>query len=389
MKVVIDEKKIDEILDIGIEDIFIKENLKKKLLSGKILRVKFGIDPTGPKIHLGRAIPLRKLRQFQDLGHKVILIVGDFTATIGDPSDKLEKRPMLTEKEIKQNMKYYTKQLGMIIDLKKAEIKYNSKWLKKLNFKEIAELSESFSLQQMSARRNFKDRIEKNEEISLREFLYPLMQGYDSVATKSDVEIGGFDQLFNLKAGRIIQKHYNMPEQDILTVKMLEGVDGRKMSTSWDNIITIVDEPKDMFGKIMSIKDELISKYFLLCTDIKETEIPKSENPRDVKMKLAYEIVKIYHGEKEAKKAEENFVKTFQKKEIPEEMIEIKINKNETLVDVLIKEKIVSSKGDFRRLIEEGAITDLDTNEKLNNINIITKHGMHLKIGKRRFVKII
>ena len=389
MKVVIDEKKIDEILDIGIEDIFIKENLKKKLLSGKILRVKFGIDPTGPKIHLGRAIPLRKLRQFQDLGHKVILIVGDFTATIGDPSDKLEKRPMLTEKEIKQNMKYYTKQLGMIIDLKKAEIKYNSKWLKKLNFKEIAELSESFSLQQMSARRNFKDRIEKNEEISLREFLYPLMQGYDSVATKSDVEIGGFDQLFNLKAGRIIQKHYNMPEQDILTVKMLEGVDGRKMSTSWDNIITIVDEPKDMFGKIMSIKDELISKYFLLCTDIKETEIPKSENPRDVKMKLAYEIVKIYHGEKEAKKAEENFVKTFQKKEIPEEMIEIKINKNETLVDVLIKEKIVSSKGDFRRLIEEGAITDLDINEKLNNINIITKPGMHLKIGKRRFVKII
>ena len=389
MKVVIDEEKIDEILDIGIEDIFIKENLKKKLLSGKILRVKFGIDPTGPKIHLGRAIPLRKLRQFQDLGHKVILIVGDFTATIGDPSDKLEKRPMLTEKEIKQNMKYYTKQLGMIIDLKKAEIKYNSKWLKKLNFKEIAELSESFSLQQMSARRNFKDRIEKNEEISLREFLYPLMQGYDSVATKSDVEIGGFDQLFNLKAGRIIQKHYNMPEQDILTVKMLEGVDGRKMSTSWDNIITIVDEPKDMFGKIMSIKDELISKYFLLCTDIKETEIPKSENPRDVKMKLAYEIVKIYHGEKEAKKAEENFVKTFQKKEIPEEMIEIKINKNETLVDVLIKEKIVSSKGDFRRLIEEGAITDLDINEKLNNINIITKPGMHLKIGKRRFVKII
>ena len=389
MKVVIDEKKIDEILDIGIEDIFIKENLKKKLLSGKILRVKFGIDPTGPKIHLGRAIPLRKLRQFQDLGHKVILIVGDFTATIGDPSDKLEKRPMLTEKEIKQNMKYYTKQLGMIIDLKKAEIKYNSKWLKKLNFKEIAELSESFSLQQMSARRNFKDRIEKNEEISLREFLYPLMQGYDSVATKSDVEIGGFDQLFNLKAGRIIQKHYNMPEQDILTVKMLEGVDGRKMSTSWDNIITIVDEPKDMFGKIMSIKDELISKYFLLCTDIKETEIPKSENPRDVKMKLAYEIVKIYHGEKEAKKAEENFVKTFQKKEIPEEMIEIKINKNETLVDVLIKEKIVSSKGDFRRLIEEGAITDLDINEKLNNINIITKPCMHLKIGKRRFLKII
>jgi tyrosyl-tRNA synthetase len=223
MKVITDEKRIDDILNIGTKDIFVKEHLKNRLMSGKVLRVKFGIDPTGPKIHLGRAIPLRKLRQFQDLGHKVVLIVGDFTATIGDPSDKLEKRPMLTEADIKKNMKDYKNQLGKIIDLRKAEFVYNSKWLKKLGFREISKLAESFTVQQMSGRRNFKDRLDKEEEVSLREFLYPLMQGYDSVAVKSDIEIGGFDQLFNLKAGRIIQKHYDMPEQDVLTIEMLES----------------------------------------------------------------------------------------------------------------------------------------------------------------------
>jgi len=389
MKVITDEKKIDEVLTRGVEDIFIKEDLKKKLLSGKVFRVKFGIDPTGPKIHLGRAVPLRKLRQFQDLGHKVVLIVGDFTATIGDPSDKLEKRPMLTEKQIKENMKYYAKQLGLIIDLKKTEFKYNSTWLKKLNFKEIANLAESFTVQQMSNRRNFKDRIEKSEEISLREFLYPLMQGYDSVAIKSDIEIGGFDQLFNLKAGRVVQKHYHMPEQDILTVSMLEGTDGRKMSTSWGNVVNVTDEPNDMFGKIMAIRDELIPKYFLLCTDIKEHEIPKSENPRDSKMKLALEIVKIYHGEKKAKEAEDNFVNTFQKKEIPEEMEEITGGNGELLSEILVKNKILVSKGEWRRLVLGGAIHDLNKNENITDQNIKIIENLKLKIGKKRFIKIV
>jgi tyrosyl-tRNA synthetase len=381
MQVITDEKKIDELLNIGTEDIFIKEELKKKLLSGKVLRVKFGIDPTGPKIHLGRAIPLRKLRQFQDLGHKVVLIVGDFTATIGDPSDKLEKRPMLTARDIKNNMKDYKNQLGKIIDLKKAEFVYNSQWLEKLNVREISELAESFSVQQMSNRRNFKDRIEKGEEISLREFLYPLMQGYDSVVVKADVEIGGFDQLFNLKAGRIIQKHYGMPEQDVLTVQMLEGTDGRKMSTSWGNVVTIVDEPNNMFGKIMSIKDELISKYFLLCTDIKE-EINKNENPKDSKIRLAYEIVKIYHGEKSAQKAEENFVHTFSKGGIPEEMMDMRGN---TLMDSAVSSGVVSSRSDFRRLVEEKAITDLDSGDTVLDPNIIPNSGARFKIGKHRF----
>lgn len=387
MKVITDEKRIDEILDIGTKDIFVKEHLKKQLMSGKVLRVKFGIDPTGPKIHLGRAIPLRKLRQFQDLGHKVVLIVGDFTATIGDPSDKLEKRPMLTETDIKKNMKDYKNQLGKIIDLRKAEFVYNSKWLKKLGFREISKLAESFTVQQMSGRRNFKDRLDKEEEVSLREFLYPLMQGYDSVAVKSDIEIGGFDQLFNLKAGRIIQKHYDMPEQDVLTIEMLEGTDGRKMSTSWGNVITIVDEPNDMFGKIMSIKDELIEKYFKLCTDMKD--IPKNENPRDNKIILGYEIVKTYHGEKKAKEAQENFINTFQKKEIPDEIEEIKVGEGEMLVEILVSKNILDSKSEWRRLVEQNAIHDLENDTRITDVNFKVEKNITLKIGKKKFIKII
>jgi len=388
MKVVTDEKKIDEVLTRGREDIFIQEHLKQALLSGKQLRVKFGIDPTGPLIHLGRAVPLRKLRQFQDLGHKIILLVGDFTAKIGDPSDKLEKRPMLTGADIKKNMKNYKAQLGKIIDLKKAEFVYNSKWLGKLGFEEISELAESFSIQQISNRRNFKDRIEKGEEVSLREFFYPLMQGYDSVALKADVEIGGFDQLFNLKAGRIIQKHYKMPEQDILTVQMLEGTDGRKMSTSWGNVVNIVDEPNDMFGKIMAVRDELISKYFRLCTDVPDSEIPKSENPRDVKVRLAHEIVKIYHGEKKAQEAEDNFINTFQKKEIPDKMQEIKCEKGELLSEVLVKNKILPSKSEWRRLVKGKAIHDLNKKENISDPDFKISGELILKIGKKTFIKI-
>lgn len=389
MEVITDEKKIDEILTRGTEDIFIQEHLKQALLSGKQLRVKFGIDPTGPSIHLGRAVPLRKLRQFQDLGHKVIMLVGDFTAKIGDPSDKLEKRPMLTSADIKKNMKDYKTQLGKIIDLKNAEFVYNSKWLSKLGFEEISELAESFSVQQISNRRNFKDRIEKGEEISLREFFYPLMQGYDSVAVKADVEIGGFDQLFNLKAGRIIQKHYKMPEQDVLTLQMLEGTDGRKMSTSWGNVVNITDEPNDMFGKIMAVRDELIPKYFKLCTDISDSEIPKSENPRDVKVRLAHEIVKIYHGEKKAQEAQENFVKTFSKKEIPDEMEEINGKAGELLSEVLVKNKILASKGEWRRLVLGNGVHDLEKNTTITDQNIKITEDLKLKIGKKRFIKIV
>jgi tyrosyl-tRNA synthetase len=388
-------QKITELLSRGVEDVFVKESLEKRLKSGKQLRIKLGIDPTGPKIHLGRAIPLKKLRAFQDLGHKAVLIVGDFTAQIGDPSDKLEKRPMLTQKVIKENLKHYLIQIGKIVDVKSAEIRYNSEWLSKLGFQEISELAESFSIQQMSSRRNFKDRFDRGEEVSLREFMYPLMQGYDSVAVNADVELGGFDQLFNLKAGRIIQKHYKKEEQDVLTIQMLEGTDGRKMSTSWGNIITIVDEPGDMFGKIMSIKDELISKYFLLCTDLSEKDIEKIEadmksgmNPREAKVRLAKEIVSLYHGQDAADNALRNFENTFKQGGVPEDAPTVVVPSGTLLVDTLLEKKLIESKSEWRRLVGEGAVTVVGSEEKIADPSYTLTTHADIKVGKRRFIRI-
>lgn len=389
------EEKINEILTRGIEDVFVLESLKKKLLSDKPQIVKLGVDPTGPNIHLGRAIPLRKLRDFQKLGHKIVFLIGDFTAQIGDPSDKLDKRPMLSKEKVLENLKNYKKNVGKILDLKKTQFVYNSKWLAKLNFREIAELAESFTVQQMLARRNFKDRYEKGEEISLREFLYPLLQGYDSVQIKADIEIGGFDQLFNLKAGRVIQKYYGQPEQDVLTYQMLEGTDGRKMSTSWGNVINITDEPNDIYGKIMSLRDDLIIKYFTLCTDLEMAEVKaishnlkQGENPRDAKMRLAWEIVALYHGKKEADKAQEYFVSVFQKKENPDEAQKIQAQIGDKLIDILLFEKVVSSKTDFRRLVEAGSIK-INGEKKISDPFFVIKESCLIKVGKHRFVSIL
>lgn len=391
-----DNSIINELLERGVEEIFIKEDLEKKLLSGKKLRVKLGIDPTSPFIHLGRAVVLRKLKAFQDLGHKVVLIIGDYTARIGDPSDKLEKRPMLTEKEIKNNLKNYLKQIGLILNMKKVEVRYNSSWFKKMSFLQISELLECFTVQQMSRRRNFKERLENNSDIFLIEFLYPALQGYDSVKVNADVEIGGFDQLFNLKAGRTVQKRYGQREQDVMTVSMLDGTDGRKMSSSWGNIIGITDKPDDMFGKVMSIKDDLITKYFLLCTDVPMDKIEVytrdiitgQVNPRDLKMILGKELVAMYHNKKEAEKAEANFIATFQNKEIPKDLKETKIKKDTLLVDAFMNMKLISSKSDFRRLVDEHAIENLDTKERIKDYSTLAQSGVY-RIGKKRFCKIV
>lgn len=393
-KVIIDEKKIDEILNRGVEDIIVLEELRAKLLSGKSLRIKLGIDPTGPKIHLGRAIPLRKLREFQKLGHQVVLIVGDFTAQVGDASDKSEKRPMLTRADIDNNLKDYKSQISKILDLSKTEFVYNNDWLSKLSFEEVTKLAECFSVQQMLARRNFKDRYEAGTEISLREFLYPMMQGYDSVAVKSDVELGGFDQLFNLKAGRIMQEYFGQPKQSIVTCQMLEGTDGRKMSSSWKNIISIVDDPETMFGKVMALHDDLIIKYFILCTDLSLEEIQNIEldiknggNPKDSKMRLASEIVRLYHKEKDALFARDSWVKAFEQGGVPETIPEVITTKDKELGSVLVEAQIVTSKTDWRRLVEENAVTDTD-NGVINDPKMLCYNGV-FKIGKKRFVRII
>ncbi|MBI5079412.1 tyrosine--tRNA ligase [Candidatus Wolfebacteria bacterium] len=399
MKIDTDSKKIDDILTRGVEEIIEKESFVRKLKSGKQMRIKFGIDPTGPVIHLGNAVPFRKLREFQGLGHRIILIIGDFTARIGDPSDKESMRQPLTKIEIKKNMKTYKTQIGKILDLKKTEFAYNGKWLSKLNFQEIlGKLANQFTVAQILERENFMARYKTGKPIGLPEFLYPLMQGYDSMIVKADLEIGGTDQKFNMLAGRNIQRAYNQRPQDIMTLTLLSGTDGRKMSKSYGNIIGINDKPNDMYGKIMSIKDELIPQYFELCTllplmearEFRDGLKNKKINPRDAKAKLAYEIVKIYHGEKSAAAAEKEFVKVFKEKEMPAEMPEIKLPEKETnILELLVKTKLTSSKSEAKRLIEQGGVK---INGEIQNDwrkIVFAQKGMIIQSGKRKFVKII
>jgi len=386
---------VKELLSRGVEDVIEKKHLERTLQSGKPLRVKFGIDPTGKKIHIGRAVLLWKLRAFQDLGHHIILIVGDFTAQVGDPSDKLEKRPFLSQKQVEENLKNYLPQLGTILDLNKTEVRYNSEWLSKLDFQEISKLAELFTVQQMIERKNFKERWTQHKEISIREFLYPLMQGYDSYVVKADLEIGGTDQLFNLMAGRKIQERYGQEPQDIITCSMLSGLDGRKMSTSWGNVITITDDPNEQYGKLMSMRDEMIEEYFTLATDVPLAEIKKyvralkaGENPKAVKEKLASAIVERYHGPKAAEGAAEEFRKIFVQKDLPSKMPKLKLSgKNITLVDALLKAGI-KSKSEARRLIEQGGVSlnDAVLNDPSEELKFAV--GDVLRIGKRKFFQI-
>jgi len=398
MEINTDSKKIEELLGRGVEGIIEKESLVKKLKSGKKLRIKHGIDPTGPKIHIGRAIQFWKLRAFQDLGHQIVLIIGDFTAQIGDASDKQAMRKPLTPAEIKENMKDYAKQISKILDMKKVELRYNSEWLNKLTIKDLLSLSMNFTAQQMIQRRNFKERWDGGKPIGVHELTYPLFQGYDSFAIKADVEIGGSDQLFNMKVGREIQGMFKKPVQDIMTLKMLYGLDGRKMSTSWGNVINVIDPPKEMYGKIMSMRDELIGEYFELCTNtsLNEVEEIKKEltagglNPRDAKARLAKEIVSIYYNKKEAEDAEEEFNKVFREKELPSEIEKFKINRPEVpIIDLLVETGLVSSKSEAKRLILQKAVKINREIEKDWQKIIKTNKGTTIQVGKRRFLELI
>ena len=397
MKVITDSKKIKELLTRGVEEIIEEKSLLKKLRAGKPLRIKHGIDPTGPEIHIGRAVQFWKLRAFQELGHKIVLIIGDFTAQIGDASDKEAMRRPLSEKEVKENMRTYKSQIGKILDMEKVELRYNSEWLAQLKVKDILSLSMHFTAQQMIQRRNFKERWEKGKPIGLHELDYPLLQGYDSVVVKADVEIGGSDQLFNLKIGREIQKIFGQPPQDILTLKMLYGLDGRKMSTTWGNTITIPEKAEQMYGKIMSIKDELIPQYFELCTNVPLKEIEKFKkelrdqrvNPRDLKAKLAQEIVKLYWGEKRARTVAVEFSKVFQEKKLPSQIKKVEIEEKKIcLLDLLVKTKLATSKSEAKRLILQGGVKINGKREQNWQKIVKIKKGQILQVGKRKFVKV-
>jgi len=386
--------KIEELLTRGVEDVIDKEHLSKALRSKKKLRVKLGIDPTSPNIHIGRAVVLWKLRAFQELGHKVIFIVGDFTGIIGDTSDKEAERQMMSEAEIKKNIKTYFAQAYKILDKKNSETHYNSKWLKKLNFKQVGELANLFGMHEFEARENIAKRLKQGKRVSVRELLYPLMQGYDSVAVKADVELGGTDQKFNLLAGRKIQKAFGQEPQDIMTTSLMAGMDGRKMSSSWGNVINITDEPNNMFGKVMSVDDGLIKKYFVLATRTPFSEIDRImkelQNPRDQKLILAQSITSLYHGAKKAAQAKENFIKQFTNKELPDHIEEKKISPPRTykLSELLKLAGLAGSKGEARRLIEQKGVkvkgvvsTDVD-------IALDGKKEYLLQVGKRKFLKV-
>lgn len=390
-KIDTDPEKIARLLNRGVTEIIDREHLERQLVSGKQLRVKLGFDPTGGKIHIGRAIALRKLREFQELGHKVVFIVGDYTARIGDPSDKLDKRPKLTEGQIAEHVKGYKAQIGKIVDLRKAEFVFNSTWLKKLSFLDVLELARSFTMNQMIARRNFKERLEKGGDVGLEETLYPLMQGYDSVAVEADIEIGGFDQLFNLKAGRAVQQHYGMPQQDILMVEMLEGTDGRKMSTSWGNVINIVDGPFDMFGKVMAVTDELVAKYFKLCTNVTEEELNAlPAHPKERKLRLAEEIVTLYHSAAIACEAKAAWEAQFSRGETPLEMPEVAVDTHAmNILELLLKAQLATSKSEARRLVEQGGVRIAEVKKTDPAEVVAIDDKMILQVGPRKFVRIL
>ncbi|MEI7480364.1 MAG: tyrosine--tRNA ligase [bacterium] len=384
--------KVKDLLTRGVDEVIDRETLEKKLLSGKKLRIKFGIDPTSPNIHLGRSIPLLKLRDFQDLGHQIVFIIGDSTGIIGDTSDKDSERPMLTKGIVEKNLKNYKEQAGKIIDLSKAETHYNSEWLDKLNYGEIGRQAGVFSVNEFISRENISKRLEAGKRVSLRELLYPLMQGYDSVVVKSDVEIGGSDQRFNMLAGRDMQREYGQEPQGVLTFPLIEGLDGRKMSSSWGNTGNLCDIPNDMFGKIMSLKDEYIIKYFVQTTRVPmETvnkyaeELKSGTNPRDIKMKLAFEIVKFFHSEAEAEEAQTFWSNTFSKKELPTDIKTFTPTKYD-LLSVIIEAGLVSSKSEAYRVFDQNGVKV--NGETVTDVKHVVKAGDIIQKGKMSFIKI-
>ena len=388
------QQQIEELLTRGVEEVIFKDHLSAQLKSGKKLRVKLGIDPTSPNIHIGRAVLLWKLRAFQDMGHKIVFIVGDFTGVIGDTSDKDAERPMLSSADVKKNLKDYFKQAFKILDKTKTETHYNSKWLKKLGFTEISKLADLFSVHEFNSRELIKKRLDAGKRVSQRETLYPLMQGYDSVAVKADLELGGTDQRFNLLAGRTIQPAYKQAPQDIMTMQLLEGTDGRKMSSSWGNVINITDNPDDMFGKVMSISDELIKKYFILATRVPLKEIDHIiktfSNPRDQKIALADEIIKLYHPKDDnALKARNRFIAQFSNKELPTDIKEVSIKPGKySLIDLLAQTKLVESKSEARRLIAQNGVKVNGEPPKDELLEIKQKNNLLLQVGKRKFIKV-
>ncbi len=390
-----------KIIKKGVIEIINEEELLEKLKEGRPLTVKAGFDPTAPDLHLGHTVLLQKLRTFQQLGHKVYFIIGDFTAMIGDPTGKDKTRPPLSKEQVLENAKTYKKQVFKILDPEKTEIVFNSEWFSKMNAEELIKLTAKYTVARMLEREDFKKRFKENRPIAIHEFIYPLLQAYDSVVLKADVELGGSDQRFNILIGRDIQKEFGIEKPQVaILLPLLVGLDGeRKMSKSYGNYVGIKEPPEEMFGKIMSIPDSLMWDYWALLTDLTEEEIEEMKDgvkknrlhPRDIKMKLAFYIVERFHTKEDAEKAKEHFEKVFSKKQLPDNIPEPKIvvNSDEILLpDLILKVGYAPSKSEGRRLIKSGAVKI--NGEKIHDINYKVKLDREfiLQVGKRKFAKI-
>lgn len=401
-KITTDNKKINEVLARGVEKIYPDfKSLKAKLKTGKRIRLYCGYDPTSSSLHIGHTITLRKLAQFQELGHEVIMLIGDFTAMIGDPTDKTAARKKLTRDEVKKNLKNYKKQASNILKFSgsnPAKIMYNSKWNDKLKFVDLIDITSNFTVQQMIVRDMFQRRINDNKPIYLHEFLYPVAQAYDSMVMDVDLEIGGNDQIFNMLCGRDLMKAVRNKEKFVLALKLLVDSSGKKMGKTEGNMINLDDSPKNIYGKVMSWPDSFIVPGFELCTDISMDNIDKIEkdvednkiNPRDAKAKLAWKITSIYKGEKAASDAEKEFNKIFKEKKIPSKIPSYKLTIADVdIINLLVETKLASSKSEAKRLTQQGAVK-ID-NKSINNWKkkIKIKKGTVIQVGKRRFLKLI
>ncbi|MGA2240373.1 MAG: tyrosine--tRNA ligase [Candidatus Bathyarchaeia archaeon] len=390
-----------KLLKRGTVEVFTEAELAEKLTNAakdkRQLRIKLGLDPTSPDIHLGHTVVLRKMRQFQDLGHKAVLIIGDYTARIGDPTGQNTTRPMLSPEQIDKNAKTYFDQAGKILDTSsnKLEVRHNSEWLEKLTLMELIQIAAKKTIAQMLQRDSFKLRLEKGIDVYAHEFIYPLMQGYDSVAVKSDVELGGTDQTFNNLVGRDIQKAYNQPQQVVITVPILVGLDGKeKMSKSKGNYIGVTDQPNDMFGKVMSISDDMMANYFTLLTDLPTERIAELTNsqkthPKEAKVLLAKTIISQFYDTAAADSVAEQFEKVFAQKQLPDEMPEFKLTAEQISVkQLLVNCKLVESGGDAKRMCAQSAVTIDGQKVTDPNAQITPANGMTIQVGKRKFAKI-
>jgi len=401
MQVITDKEKLSELLSRGVDKIYpSKESLEETLLSGKKLRLYQGFDPTGDKLHIGHMVGLRKLAQWQKLGHEVIFLIGDGTGQAGDPSGKTAAREKFhSREELRNNARDYVMQAKKIVDFdgeNPVKILYNGDWLNELKLIDILNIAENFSLQQLSERDMYQERMKKGESVNLREFLYPLLQGYDSVAMDVDLELGGSDQMFNMLAGRTLMKAMKGKEKFVMTTPLIADSSGRKIGKSEGNSIGLMDDPNDLYGKIMAFPDEVVAQCFECLTMVpmeRVMEVKKSleagENPMLYKKELAEQIVRELNDDATAKTAAENWSSTFQKGEVPEEMVEIKMNDDELFLSVLVRNGVFDSKTSVRRLISDNAITNLETFEKVTDPTFVANRGTRFRVGKHKFVKVV